>query len=242
MDHWVKDWFGYKRHISTINELDSIENRCAEIRWFRWIVSQLESKDDVNIVEVGAGYGPWSMALAGLRGKKKYKCLAIEANPEYVLLTRRHFEKQKINGDIVHSAISDYNGTCKFDTDFIPFGQSMTYTGRIKGSHFLAVVWGLLHTVSGSTANVRVETLDSLFNRLCLEHIDILQMDIQGAEEKAIIGAKNSLNKIEYMMIGTHHKEIHKNLIAMLSTSHRLIADIDPKKQSDGLQVWQLIR
>lgn len=240
-DGWIRDWFGYERHISTVNEMDSPKSRCEEIQWFRWVASQLEDRPFVTIVEAGAGYGPWSMALAGLRNGKAYKCIAIEANPEYVELTKRHFERQGIKGEVIHSAISDFNGVCKFDTNFLPFGQGITYTGRIKGSRVLAKIWGFLHIATGNITKVRTETLDTLLDRLGISRVHILQMDIQGAEVKAIKGLKKHLKEgsIEYLMIGTHHESINFKLMRIISRGYKLKVNILPRHGEDGLQVWE---
>lgn len=239
-DGWVRDWFGFQRHISTVNEMDSPKSRCEEIQWFRWIVAQLEREEVVTIVEVGAGYGPWCMALIGLRNGKAYKCVAVEGNPKYVELARRYFERQGIKGEVIHSAISDFNGTCKFETKFPTFGQRIIYTGRIKGSRTLARIWGLLHIVTGNVVSVRTETLDTMMERLGIGRVHILQIDIQGAEVKAIRGARKPLRKgmIDYLMIGTHHESINRELIRLIPKPYELKANIIPDHGDDGLQVW----
>jgi len=237
---WISDWFGYKRHISTLHEP---EQPCEEeIKWFKWIVEELKKNSNIVLYEIGSGYGPWSMALSSLRNGKGYECIAVEANPDYVKLTQEHLESQKINCTIIDSAISDHNGTCRFNTDYIPFGQSITLTGRIKGSRILGILWGIMHIATRHTTRVNMETLDSLSFRIRKKQIDILQMDIQGSEVKAIKGAKELIcyEQIKYIMIGTHHKSINVELSKILSEKYINLCDILPRHGKDGLQVWKL--
>jgi FkbM family methyltransferase len=236
---WVRDWFGYQRHISTIHEP---EQPCEEeIKWFKWIVGELRKSGRVVLYEIGSGYGPWSMALASLRNGSGYKCIAVEANPDYVQLTKDHLEGQKVNCTIINAAISDHVGTCRFNTDYIPFGQAITLTGRIKGSRILGIIWGLGHIITRHTARVNMFTLDYLSEQMPSDHIDILQMDIQGAEVKAIVGAQDLINhnQISYIMIGTHHKSLNAELSKMLSERYVNLCDILPMHGKDGLQVWK---
>lgn len=236
---WIRDWFGYQRRISTIHEP---EQPCEEeIKWFKWIVEELRKNPNVVLYEIGSGYGPWSMALASLRNGKGYECIAVEANPDYVALTREHLEGQKVNCTIINAAISDHIGICRFNTDFVPFGQAITLTGRIKGSRMLGIIWGLGHIATGHTAKVHMLSLDYLSERIRTEHIDILQMDIQGAEVKAIKGAKDLIyyDQINFMMIGTHHKSLNAELSKLLSEKYINLCDILPIHGKDGLQVWK---
>jgi len=93
-------------------------------------------KDEVNFFELGAGWGRLCLNLAGAIdfkviqcNPKRYHCLAVEAEPIHYEWLKEHFEAQSINGTAVFGAVSDKNGSCRFDTYSRPdyeYGQAMT--------------------------------------------------------------------------------------------------------------------
>lgn len=236
----MRDWFGYERPDYTLNEIDSPEDRINEIISFREVVSRLENKEFVTLVEVGAGYGPWCMALAGLR-KDKYLTVAIEACPDYVKTLYEYLKGQGINSIIEHAAISNKSGECRFNSDWIPFGQAITFNGRVKGSKTIGKIWGLVNIIFKRTVFVPMMTLDEVAKKHHLKHIDIIHMDIQGAEVEAIEGATDLIESklIDYLMIGTHHKTINDKIESILSEKFELEINRYPSKESDGFQVWK---
>lgn len=240
MEQWVDGWFGYKRDRITLSEMDSQNSRELEIQWFKWMVSKLSNKETPNLIEVGSGWGAWCLAMAGLLKDKDYHCYAIEANPEYIELTKQHLIGQGIKCQIIECAVTDKIGTVRFNTDFVPFGQGIIFDGFIKGSHKLAWLWGILHLLFHKTVKVKTLTLDSLLDKYQIDHVDILQMDIQGTEVKAIQGAEASIinNRIDYLMIGTHHRNNNLKLLDLLSPYYNLVVNIYPS-EGDGLQVYQ---
>jgi len=224
---WVQVWHGYYRKAesesskkracrrlpNTLNEVD------LERQLFLNIIHNLK-KDHITMFELGAGWGEWSMALAGIIDfkmipcqAKSYRCLAVEAEPTHCRWTKEHFEKQNIKGITVFGAAYSEDGSCRFtasDEPIASYGQHVSPDGNITVPCF---------------------TVDTLMKNYGFETLDILHMDIQGGELEAIWGAKEAImrNDIRYILIGTHAHDYNKYIKKILETYHyNVIVDIDP--------------
>ena len=172
-----------------------------EQQFFLNIMRNLEGH--VNIMELGAGRGDWCLALAGIvnfnlidHNISSYKCYAVEGEPTHFEWTKTHFEEQGINAVAIHGAISKENGECKFYAKEDPsdhYGQCIHDDGDIIVPTF---------------------SLDYLVDKYQIDKIDILHVDIQGAEYDMLLGAVQTLKqkKIKYMMIGMHRPEFNEKI------------------------------
>ncbi|RMF66854.1 MAG: hypothetical protein D6743_05800, partial [Calditrichaeota bacterium] len=62
------------------------------------------------------------------------------------------------------------------------------------------------------------------------DRIDILHMDVQGAEFEALLGAEKALQegRIDFMLIGTHHPDLNRRIRDLLSPRFHVLLDIPP--------------
>jgi len=78
-------------------------------------------------------------------------------------------------------------------------------------------------------------------------HIDIIQCDVQGVEDKVIKGAMESIKqgKIDYWLIGTHHKKLNEKCRKLLEPYYDCVVDVMPSKEKmmglcqDGTQLFR---
>jgi len=237
---WQQFWYGYfqmtkvrsqkKRIIDEENH--AVSNLPADVlsegefekQLFLNIIHNIK-KDHINMFELGAGRGDWCLCLAGVIDfklipcqAKTYRCLALEGEPSHYKWTREHFEYQRINGIAIHGAIQDYNGYCKFDASTNPadhYGQCVSKNGNILIPCF---------------------TIDKLMQDNLFDHVDIIHMDVQGAEYKALIGAYEAIKSgaIDYMLIGTHAvggapTEMNRKIKQFVGDRYHCVIDIPPK-------------
>jgi FkbM family methyltransferase len=194
-------------------------------------------KTHVNMFELGAGWGRMSLALAGTIDFKvvpiiptSYRCLAVEAEPTHYHWLQEHFEIQNISGTAVQGAVARKNGSCRFDTGAMPdscYGQAIS---PLFSSRKLPSLGGIRNRISGKAIKTPVYTVDHLIKTYEFEHVDIVDIDVQGAEYDVVSGSKESIKNglIDYWLIGTHHKDYNTSLKRLLSTTYDLIVDIDP--------------
>jgi FkbM family methyltransferase len=225
------DYFGIKTRISYFtNEpstLDQVHARFpfpddgihAESIEYLGTCKALEaSSADITVVELGAGYGPWlvfSAHVARHLGKKKIRLIGVEAESARHALMRTHFEDngiplpgsadETISTQIIHGAISDQRGALTFGSAHIhDWGGALQQKG--KGDY--------------RGIKVHQESVPALLISDVLEPlpiIDVLHIDIQGWEARALRASLDEVcNRVRYMIIGTHSREIEGELMGML--------------------------
>jgi FkbM family methyltransferase len=272
-DGWEQAWYGYYRttkcwkrlrveveeNIKAVRDKGELDELHFEQDCFLSVLADINKKH-VNMLELGAGWGEWCLALAGVIDYRiipikpvSYRCLAVEGDPTHLKWLKEHFESQNINGIIVHGAVSDKNGTCRFSIHHAPdacYGQAMVPQSKpsIRGA-----VRSLYNFMSGEkTIEIPAYTVDELIKMHGFEHVDIIDMDVQGAEYQVLLGATQSINhcKIDYLIIGTHSRELNDQLREFLSPKFNLIIDIYPNsvgivdgfppiRCQDGMQIYK---
>ncbi len=158
------------------------------------------------VIDGGAGVGEYTILASALVGKHG-KVFAVEASAEPFRYLRKN-AKSNPHKNIVafRSAISDRNGKIKL---FRPAGTSF--------------VDSVVKNWSGPTINYFVNsvTLDKLVQKFGMEKLDLIKLDIEGAEMLALREAKKTLSKMKpKIIIETHGKNIHNNVISFLRKSN----------------------
>jgi FkbM family methyltransferase len=171
----------------------------------------------VNLVELGSGRAPWCLSVAGAlrhglisRNPSSYFVLALEGHPTSFQWSREHIHAQYINGIAVHGAIGEKDGMCRF--------ASLEDPASNMGSH----------VSKAGNIEVPMIALDTLCEQYGLNNIHIVHMDVQGMEVNALKGASRSIKdgKLDYLMIGTHGKDLEKRLSELLHSTHDLVLGI----------------
>lgn len=214
--HLVESTSDKIRKMNAQKEQDGYSAHTLEQFCFLSILEEIGHKH-VNLFELGCGRAPWCLALASATmhrfidpSPSSYRTLAVEAEPIHYLWARKHLRCQDINSEIIYAAMHSFIGSCRFAADTNPaehMGQAVSDTGNI-----------IVPTV----------TIDHLRKKYNFDRIHILHMDIQGMEVEALKGAVQSLEQglIDYLIIGTHGKEIEKTTRSMLAPSHELILEL----------------
>lgn len=141
------------------------------------------------VYDLGAMVGFYTLLAAELV-KRNGRVYAFEPSPRHIYHLKKNIEINRYkNVIIMNYATSDENGEAFFDT-----GKSIS-TG---------------HLAKRGDLTVRTTSLDSLCSTGKIIQPDFIKMDIEGAEYKALIGAKNILQqKHPKLLISTHSKELH---------------------------------
>ncbi len=263
-EEWEPTWHGYweltecetesrRLEYKAMEEQANADGIMTEIAFERdcllSILSEIKSPK-IRFMELGAGWGRISLALAGVIDHKpipdiiptEYFCVAVEAEPNHYLWLREHFKDNKIHGIVKYGAVSNKFGKCRFDINAKPnecYGQAITPFRP----------WNV--PISG-VITVPTYSVDWLIHNYSLDHVDIIDVDVQGEEYKTIQGASDSIegNKIDYFMIGTHDKKYNKKIAKLLKPKYDLIVDILPNtlgnvegfppiKCHDGIQLYK---
>ena len=270
---WEQAWHGYyemakveteerKKGYAEQDRTAHAQGQITEAEFERDVLLSVLSdikKNTVTMFELGAGWGRMSLSLAGAIDHKvipmapsNYRCLAVEAEPAHYQWLLQHFEKQKIKGVAVKGAVGRKNGTCSFDVSQAAdscYGQGITPLFSKRGFPSLS---NIRKFINKKTVKVPCFNVDSLIAEYKYPGVDIIDVDVQGAEHDVARGAFKSIEKgiIDYWIFGTHAPRLNDDLKRYLSGKYDLVVDIYPNsfnryqgfapfQTHDGIQLYK---
>lgn len=171
------------------------------------LVSRIVRANDVCI-DAGCHIGYYSCLLAKLTGEKG-RVYAFDANPEACKITRRNLV---LNGlystEVIQAALSDRDGTATFYLS--PDDQTgLSSLGPIP-----------THKAVISVPSLRLE---AFLTERRTEHIRLLKIDVEGAEELVLKGAGRFVSDraIDYILL-----ECFDERLQLLDTSAQRVAEL----------------
>ena len=180
-----------------------------------------------TVVDIGAHIGYYTLISSGLVGKTG-QVFSFEPDPRNLVLLRRCITANKLtNVVIVNKAVSNVNKKINFYLSNENKGDNKMFTQNRKDK----------------CIQVESITLDSYFVAKSNYHIDLIKMDIQGAEVKALQGMSKILRNNNhvililefwpygYMRGGNNAKE----LLDLLHLNNFLLYDIRRNEEAEKL-------
>lgn len=163
-------------------------------------------KGDV-VIDVGANIGYYTLIAAELVGKNG-KVFAFEPNTRNCALLKKNVE---VNGyknvEIIDKALSDFNGTGKlFLTNEDNYGDLRIFNSNDNRE----------------SVGIKLITLDSFLNKKKI-NVNVIKMDVQGAEVRVLKGATNTLKKNKQLKLFT---EFWPKALKLSGSSQYEYADI----------------
>ncbi len=149
--------------------------------------------EGVVIVDAGANIGAFSVKAAKVIGDEG-KVVAIEPEAGNLAFLRRNIEANDLrNAVIVPKALWSEKGKLNLCLS----ATSLCHSFYRDSSYGMKEIDGL--------QEVQVDTLDNILKTLSIDHIDLLKMDIEGAELEAIKGMTETLRVTRNLAIETCH-------------------------------------
>lgn len=137
-----------------------------------------------TIIDVGAGIGEDAVVFSKLIGPTG-RVIAIEAHPNTFACLQGTIERSGLTNVVaVQCAIADREGTLTMSDDSEHLANSMLKTG--------------------GGVEVPAKTLDALLAELGIDQVDLLKMNIEGAERPAMAGMRGSAPRIRNVAISCH--------------------------------------
>jgi FkbM family methyltransferase len=154
-----------------------------------------------TFVDVGANVGSYSLMVANKYKSKAVKVIAIEAHPDNYKALCRNIQCNKFENLIIpiNKVVSDHKGVVAL------FERSHDGT-RVDSEMFsvcddqLIDASNLLHP-GGNSLQIECDTLDNI---LLNYRVDVIKMDIEGAEVLALKGATKTLERIRKIVVEIH--------------------------------------
>jgi len=162
------------------------------------------------ILEVGAHYGEDSVKFLDYFPKAKLYC--FEPDPRNIYIFKKYIKDKRINlfevavanhncdeADFYQSYLADYDSEKMFNKyhwiskeDYVGLKLNRSGASSLKQNPLIDCL---------DITKVRTITLDSWLKEHNIECVDLLWIDVQGAEADVIEGARNSLDKIRFIWI-----------------------------------------
>jgi len=179
----------------------------SDLHTFNTFVNQkFKSSKNVEVIfDIGSCH-----CLESVEFAKKYKnskVFAFEANPESYQVCLNN-SKNYPSIEVINQAINDYDGSCKF----YPMDKDKTITTWEDGNQGASSLYRANGAYDHIEKYVQYEIevpctrIDSFCNKNNIDHIDIVWMDLQGAELKALQSMGSILDTIQII-----HTELEVN-------------------------------
>jgi FkbM family methyltransferase len=168
-----------------------------------------EATGRLTLIELGAGIGRWVVhAIAALRRYRpelKYRFIAVEPEPTHYRWLKEHTRTNGLRrwsragtSKAIEAAVSGAAGRDQFF-----FGNARAWYGQ-------ALVRPENQNADAPVTKVRTVTLGSLLEGLGV--VDLVDLDIQGAELEVLTEAAPALGQVRRIYVETHSDRIDEEL------------------------------
>lgn len=146
-----------------------------------------------NILDLGANIG-----LTSLWMWKQFhprKIIAVECDPDNAAVTRLNFRDNGIPGEVIEAAVGGANGIAEFAPDRASnLGRLLTHVNP--------------ESRAPDTVTVPMISLPDLLTRFDGQRVDLIKMDIEGAEEAVFSGDLSWLQSVHALIVEMHEDRV----------------------------------
>jgi FkbM family methyltransferase len=175
----------------------------------------------MTFVDVGANWGYFTLLAAHLVGARG-RVLSLEPDPRLFATLQENL------------ALNAYDWALALPVAAASAPGTLTLSGYDEAGEN----WGLSRLAEdgpgGQTFQVAAEPLDALLDRQGIDRVDLLKMDIEGAEELALRGMEKGLacHRYERLLL-----EVHPTILAERGRS---VADVCAPLTEAGYRGWRV--
>ena len=169
-----------------------------------------------TFVDVGANVGYYSLRIAKEYLSKGVTIIAIEAHPgNYKALTKNVELNDFKCITAINKAVSDHRG-------IVTLYERVDPKNRIR-SEFYSLSNSFIHESNfvrpeGRSLEIECDTLDNILGE---QRVDVLKIDIEGAEVSALEGATRILKRLRKIIVEVHGSNFDK-VMQILNDTHDL--------------------
>jgi len=167
------------------------------------------------VIDVGASVGDYALLCARLVGKKG-KVLAFEPNHQLFELLEKNKLLNSFNNLLIFNlALSNRNGIIEMRRG-LGFLDSLVFKGKIAFSY-----------------KVKTTKLDNVINKVKLKKIDLIKIDVEGAEELVLRGASHTIKTFKpKILLEVHSNALKKECLNFLKKfGYRVVFVEKPKEK-----------
>ena len=138
------------------------------------------------------------------------KIYAFECNTNTIKICRENIKNYTDRITLIETAVNDYDGECSF----YPIDQTNTITTWEDGnpgasSLFISNGSYIYEKYVQTEIKTKCNRLDTIMKEYNINKVDIIWMDLQGAELLALKSLGDKLKNIKYIYTEVSHKEIY---------------------------------
>jgi FkbM family methyltransferase len=204
------------------------------------VISNFISKIDEGdiVLDIGAHFGLFSMT-AGQKTGNTGKVYSFEPHPNnYDVLTTNIDRNELHNIKSFQSAIGETPGSTTLVTNENFSGRSfIKEVGSERDRTFTDKVI--------EEITVDIDSIDHFINENSIEQIDIVKVDVEGAELEVLLGAASSFDKVGCFLIELHgnHKKEYLSEMFSLMTTYGKVTDLNENQITYGnFRVQELVK
>jgi FkbM family methyltransferase len=168
----------------------------------RMVGKILQDSPNPAIIELGGYQGEDTTWMHSLVRGRNPKMLVVEPDEDnFKTIVRAGLSQVSM----VHAAIAAKTGTCDFWKCSTPDGRG-SGSIRYPGGHLREKPW---YDFKKLPEQIPCYVLDDLYRSHGFDHVDLLWVDIQGAEKDMIEGGKETLKHAKFMFIEAEERELY---------------------------------
>ena len=192
-------------------------------RWFQKVV-----RPGNMVMDLGANWGLHTLYLSRLVGTNGL-VVAVEPYAQALSELNWHLEANGCsNVKVLPLAVSN----CEKEEIFVP-GDAPS-TGQLVGPQADA-------SSCGNAVSVPVRRLDSLVEELNLQRLDMIKIDVEGAEERVFLGAQNTIERFRPRFVVELHGPQMRSAITNILTKHDYIISPLTGKVCSGVEQGAIV-
>jgi FkbM family methyltransferase len=168
------------------------------------------------------------------------KIYAFECNPNTLDICKKNIEQYTDRITLIEGAVCDYDGTITF----YPINQQKTITTWKDGNPGASSIFKSngKYTVEKYIQDeiiTNCHRLDSVMNKYDIPKVDIIWMDLQGAELFALKGLGNHLHNVKYIHTEVSYKEMYSGQVMFEELNNYILSNNFIIKNNLSLTGWQ---
>ncbi len=181
-------------------------------------------KPGQTFVDVGAHWGYFSL-IAAERVGKSGRVISIEADPRIYRTLEHNAARNALKQvETIHVAAAAQEGTLRM-AGYSPTDGNWGVSRLLGSKEF---------TEKANIFDVRTVAIDRLLDKDAVQYVDVLKMDIEGAEALALFGMESGLRAGRY---GTLVIEFHPAALPDFGSSVRALVDF---LSGFGYRAWRI--
>jgi len=168
------------------------------------------------------------------------KIYSFECNPNTISLCKKNIEPYADRITLIEGAVCDYDG----EIPFFPINQEKTLTTWKDGNPGASSLfksngtYTVEHYVQDEITT-NCHRLDTIMDNYSIQKVDIIWMDLQGAELLALKGLGMKLDDVQYIHTEVSHKEMYSGQVMYKELNSYIVSNDFTLLNDLSLQGWQ---